>query len=93
MPTTFLYLNFINCLVYRPCFIVGDPTLFNTARPGLWSPVVSMLLEQPQCNPVNNLIRMKSNQIQLSLLGRSNQLGIFSIYTGPSKLPSKTKFR
>jgi hypothetical protein len=27
MPTTFLYLNFLDCLVNRPCSVVRDPTL------------------------------------------------------------------
>jgi hypothetical protein len=48
---------------------------------------------QPGCNLINTLTWMKSNQIEVSFLGRSSQLNIFSIYTRPSKLPSKTKFR
>jgi hypothetical protein len=48
---------------------------------------------QPGCNSINTLTRMKSDQIEVPFPGRSSQLGIFSIYTGPSKLPSKTKFR
>jgi hypothetical protein len=27
MPTTFLYLNFLGCLVYRPCLGMGPHTL------------------------------------------------------------------
>lgn len=53
----------------------------------------SQLMRAASMQPRKQSDMMKSNQIQLSFPGRSSQLSIFFIYIGPSKLPSKTKFR
>jgi hypothetical protein len=37
MSIAFLYLNFLDCSIYKPCLVTGDPTL---TPKGPWVPYV-----------------------------------------------------